>query len=528
MTAFQGLNAWISLQFLCLLVVPIIFLGRWSLKKLKQNLSFKNELELHYNILKVIFLCGLALPFVPHQNFLEPAVKIWSEATLSNDTSIPTESLPTMELPQISKPLPKPDDFGLIFCIGLLLAFLPFLNEIRKLKKYRDESFLVRQIGSIEVLASDSMQTPISFLWGWHPCVILPMSLLSQKNEMRMALLHELQHHRQKDTQWIYLMSLLRCICFCNPALRLWFSRLSELQELACDEALIQTKKVKVQQYASFLVETAQNLIPAKEQLVCATGLFFRQDQKKFKRRIESMFSKSSNLKSKVGLKVLLILSSLSLGFATWAGPNWIQDRRITLEMATELAQNAQVNTPFPIVVNEWVLEQLNRYLGTPEGRRFLRESLQRMENYEAVIAEAIEKYNLPQELMAIPIVESGYQNLPQRPGRVKSAGLWQFIPSTARNFGLEVNPQKDQRLDVKLSTDAALRYLKSIQLRFQKWPLTILSYNKGEEGVQKAMEKWNSQDAWQLIARGEQGDKGYLAKVMAVMIIMKNPKALE
>ena len=151
-----------------------------------------------------------------------------------------------------------------------------------------------------------------------------------------------------------------------------------------------------------------------------------------------------------------------------------------------------------------------------------------RMSNYKNTVGESLKKYNIPSEIMAVPIVESGYQNLSESPGNsLKAAGVWQFIPQTARNYGLRVNQQIDERLDVTLLTDAAMRYLLANRLRFSDWHLSLLSFNMGENAVQKAIDALGSRDAWTLIRQGYEGDKDYLAKVMAAMIIIKNPDSV-
>lgn len=198
------------------------------------------------------------------------------------------------------------------------------------------------------------------------------------------------------------------------------------------------------------------------------------------------------------------------------------------MEKAQEWATIANQNSELPIVVNDLVLKELNRYTGTPEGREFMRRSLQRMENYLNIVESKIKEYQVPSELMAIPIVESGYQNLEQKDHQGWGAGLWMFIVSTAKTYGLRVDDNIDERLNVDLLTDAAMRYLKSNQLRFKDWTLSILAYNIGEQNVQNGINKAQSRDAWKIIRMGFENDRDYLPRVMAAIIIMKNPESLE
>jgi membrane-bound lytic murein transglycosylase D len=124
----------------------------------------------------------------------------------------------------------------------------------------------------------------------------------------------------------------------------------------------------------------------------------------------------------------------------------------------------------------------------------------------------------------------AGYKNLSegQNSPSVKAAGLWQFISSTARNYGLKVDGQKDDRLDVALSTDAAMRYLQANHLRFKDWHLSALAYNMGETAVQKGINALETRDAWTLIRQGYEGDKDYLPRLMAAILIMRNPESIK
>jgi membrane-bound lytic murein transglycosylase D len=153
---------------------------------------------------------------------------------------------------------------------------------------------------------------------------------------------------------------------------------------------------------------------------------------------------------------------------------------------------------------------------------------LHRMEQYRPMIKAKIKEYGVPAELIAIPIIESGYRNLPQNPQRSIGAGLWMFIKHTATAYGLRVNETVDERLDVLKETDAAMRLLKSEKIRFGKWPLSVLAYNAGDKIVTKGIFKTGSHNAWVLIEHGFQGEKDYLPRLMAAMIIMKNPDLIK
>lgn len=204
-----------------------------------------------------------------------------------------------------------------------------------------------------------------------------------------------------------------------------------------------------------------------------------------------------------------------------------LQDRRISRMEAVRLADVARQTSTFPVVINDLVLRQLNRFVGTSEGREFVKESLARMQNYRPLIDEKMKEYGVPTELLAVPLIESGYQNLAPNNKVGWGAGLWMFIKKTAQVYGLRVDSQVDERLNVEKLTDAAMRLLKSDFYRFQDWQLSVLAYNMGENAVQNAINKTGSRDAWVLVRQGFENDKEYLAELMAAIIIMKNPELL-
>jgi hypothetical protein len=212
------------------------------------------------------------------------------------------------------------------------------------------------------------------------------------------------------------------------------------------------------------------------------------------------------------------------------ASQGLVQDRRVSLQQAEQMAAAARSGgSGFPIVVNELVLKQLNRFIGTPEGREQMRKALSRMETHRSIVEAKLREYNAPVELMAVPLIESGYVNRSQNEAKPQwGAGIWMFIASTARNFGLRVDDTVDERLDVELESDAAMRYLTANRLLFKDWHLSLLAYNLGENAVQKAIAAEKTRDAWSIVRAGYENDKAYLPAVMAAILIMKNPSSVQ
>lgn len=106
----------------------------------------------------------------------------------------------------------------------------------------------------------------------------------------------------------------------------------------------------------------------------------------------------------------------------------------------------------------------------------------------------------VPVALLRIVQVESNWKPFTLSP---KGAfGLWQFMPATARRYGLRVDVMRDDRADMDKATRAAARYLWDLHLRFSDWALALAAYNAGEDAVQRAMERGASRDFWNLSGR--------------------------
>jgi len=140
-------------------------------------------------------------------------------------------------------------------------------------------------------------------------------------------------------------------------------------------------------------------------------------------------------------------------------------------------------------------------------------------------VVTAVEQRNMPGELALLPFIESGYD--PFALSRSGASGLWQFIPGTGRNFGLQQTQFFDGRRDVMASTDAALNYLQKLHDKFDgDWLLAISAYNFGEGNIQKAIDANRRQgkptDFWSLSLRDE--TRTYVPRLLALARIVENP----
>ena len=140
--------------------------------------------------------------------------------------------------------------------------------------------------------------------------------------------------------------------------------------------------------------------------------------------------------------------------------------------------------SPIQLPYNSIVRGYINRYTDSRYGT--ISRILGMSQYYFPLIEDELLKEELPVELRALPIIESALN--PTAVSRMGAAGLWQFIPSTGKLYGLEVNSLIDERYDPVLATRAACRYLKDMYAVFGDWMLAIASYNCGPGNVNKAI----------------------------------------
>jgi membrane-bound lytic murein transglycosylase D len=122
-------------------------------------------------------------------------------------------------------------------------------------------------------------------------------------------------------------------------------------------------------------------------------------------------------------------------------------------------------------------------YSSRPE---YIKRFVDRGSRYLHYIVEQVEKRGMPMEIALLPVVESGFN--PKAYSRAKASGLWQFIPSTGKNYGLSQDWWKDNRRDIVAATDAALNYLERLHGMFGSWELALAAYNCGEGCVARAI----------------------------------------
>ena len=156
----------------------------------------------------------------------------------------------------------------------------------------------------------------------------------------------------------------------------------------------------------------------------------------------------------------------------------------------------------------------------TTKNRSLVAYMLGISEFYMPIIEEEINKAGIPNELKYLPIIESALN--PKAVSRANAKGLWQFMFSTAKIYGLKSNNYIDERFDPIKSTRAAVRFLADLYKLFGKWELAIAAYNCGPGNVKKAILRSNGKtDFWELYYYLPRETRGYLPMFIAANYIM-------
>lgn len=153
---------------------------------------------------------------------------------------------------------------------------------------------------------------------------------------------------------------------------------------------------------------------------------------------------------------------------------------------------------------------------------------LDRKSTYEPMISEKLAERDMPQDLIYLAMIESGFN--PKAKSPAKAGGLWQFISETGRRYGLTVNRHVDERNHPEKATDAALAYLSDLHDRFGSWYLAAAAYNTGENRVARIMkqvtgsEKGTDEDYYRISRLLPKETQDYVPMMIAAGRISKEP----
>ena len=175
-----------------------------------------------------------------------------------------------------------------------------------------------------------------------------------------------------------------------------------------------------------------------------------------------------------------------------------------------------------PNVQSQYATNHEAWYASRPD---YVKRMVERSQKYLFHIVEEVQKRGMPTEIALLPMIESAFN--PQAYSTSKASGIWQFIPSTGKHFGLKQNWWVDNRRDVTAATNAALDYLQKLHSMFGAWDLALAAYNAGEGTVQRAIDKNRRQGLptnYESLSLPPE-TKNYVPKLQAIKNIVTEPE---
>jgi len=205
--------------------------------------------------------------------------------------------------------------------------------------------------------------------------------------------------------------------------------------------------------------------------------------------------------------KVLLIILCVCVTCASVRGENLDSLFKARLQVLPY-----EIEVPYNPVVGTYI----QRYL---KNEQLVARLLARADYYFPMFWDILGKHDLPYELCYLAVIESALNPMAHSP--MGAAGLWQFMPSTGKLYGLEVNSLVDERMDPIGSTEAACKFLKRLNEDFQDWNLAIAAYNCGPGNVKKAIARSGKRDFWSIYPFLPHETRCYLPLFIAACYVM-------
>lgn len=196
-----------------------------------------------------------------------------------------------------------------------------------------------------------------------------------------------------------------------------------------------------------------------------------------------------------------------------------VEYEELPTEVLKQRLEELNARTPFNVEYNPSLESVIRGYL--KNRRRTMAKLMALSDYYFPMFEEQLDKHGLPLEMKYLAIVESALD--PRAKSRVGATGLWQFMYSTGKMFGLEVNSYVDERSDPIMATEAACKYLKSLEKSLGDWDLALAAYNSGPGNVSKALRRAGGHtNYWNIRQHLPRETAGYVPAFLATMYIFE------
>jgi membrane-bound lytic murein transglycosylase D len=188
---------------------------------------------------------------------------------------------------------------------------------------------------------------------------------------------------------------------------------------------------------------------------------------------------------------------------------------------AKALAEVKSTHSDLPLMMTDQVAGYISYF--SSRGRGGFERAFARSGRYHDMMVRILKQEGVPQDLIYLAQAESGF--IPTAVSRAGARGIWQFMGSRAKGYGLQRSPWVDERQDPEKSTRAAARHLKDLYAQFGDWYLAMAAYNSGPGTVQAAVKRTGYADFWELYRRNvlPKETRNYVPIILAVTIVTKN-----
>ncbi|MGC1161322.1 MAG: transglycosylase SLT domain-containing protein [Candidatus Sulfotelmatobacter sp.] len=193
-------------------------------------------------------------------------------------------------------------------------------------------------------------------------------------------------------------------------------------------------------------------------------------------------------------------------------------DANVRAKAQTEIKST---HSDLPLMMTDQVAGYISYF--SNRGRGTFERAFARSGRYHDMMVSILKQEGIPQDLIYLAQAESGFH--PLAVSRVGARGIWQFMASRARGYGLQHNPWVDDRQDPEKSTRAAAHHLKDLYAQFGDWYLAMAAYNSGPGTVQAAVKRTGYADFWELYRRNvlPKETRNYVPIILAMTIVSKN-----
>jgi len=182
----------------------------------------------------------------------------------------------------------------------------------------------------------------------------------------------------------------------------------------------------------------------------------------------------------------------------------------------------AQKNVNFTFTLNPLIQQYINYYQS--RGRSTMENGLRRSGQYMRLARKIFAEEGVPLDVTWLGQVESAWK--PKAVSWAAASGLWQFIPSTGRMYGLRQNAYIDERNSYEQATRASARHLKDLSKRYNgNWELAMAAYNTGAGNIDRAISRAGTANFWMIYPYIAQETRNYVPNILAVILIAKNPE---